>query len=151
MGTALPRRLAAIALCLAMMLGFLAPHAMAQQHFGRPPVILSPADGATVSGPVSVSFGFAAPAAAQGDAAAPPPNGGTGRTPHAFLVIDAALPDPGTEVQADAQHIQFPGGQTKMTVTLAPGRHQLQVVLVNHEGLVSRHFHPGGAVTVLVH
>jgi hypothetical protein len=148
---ALPRWLAAIALCLAMLLGFLPAHALAQQHFGRPPVILSPSDGATVSSPLSVSFGFAAPAATQGDAAAPPPNGGTGWTPHAFLVIDSPLPDPGTAVQADAQHIPFPDGQTQITVTLAPGQHQLQIVLVNREGLVSRHFRAGGVVTVLVH
>lgn len=85
--------------------------------------IISPADGAVVSSPVTVLFGLegmgVAPAAVQVD--------GTG---HHHLMLDVdVLPDPEVPMPADANHIHFGKGQTQATLDLAPGVHTLQLVL----------------------
>ena len=83
---------------------------------------IEPADGATVSSPVTVKFGLAgmgvAPAGIQKD-----------NTGHHHLVIDAALPGPDTPIPSDDLHRHFGGGQTETTVELAPGAHTLQLLL----------------------
>ena len=85
--------------------------------------IITPADGATVKNPVSVVFGLrnpwgVAPAGTKLD-----------NTGHHHLVIDAPLPDLTQAVPKDDQHRHFGGGQTETTVTLAPGKHTLQLLL----------------------
>jgi len=92
--------------------------------------IVSPADGATVSSPVTVVFGLAgmgvAPAGTEKD--------GTG---HHHLLIDRppfGLGEFGAEefelaLPADDNHKHFGGGQTQATLDLTPGTHTLQLVL----------------------
>lgn len=84
--------------------------------------IISPANGANVSSPVTVEFGirgFAlAPAGTQDE--------GTG---HHHLLIDTALPDLGNPIPADENHLHFGKGQTSAMVELAPGEHTLQLLL----------------------
>ncbi len=85
--------------------------------------IIAPTDGATVKNPVSVVFGLrnpwgVAPAGTKLD-----------NTGHHHLLIDAPLPDLTQAVPKDDQHRHFGGGQTETTVTLAPGKHTLQLLL----------------------
>ena len=74
--------------------------------------IVSPADGATVSSPVTVVFGLkgmgVAPAGTEME-----------KTGHHHLIIDAPLPPAGQPVPADANHKHFGGGQTETTIELA--------------------------------
>ena len=85
--------------------------------------IISPADGATVSSPVTVQFGLkgmgVAPAGIEKD-----------KTGHHHLLIDVAeLPPLDEPIPADANHKHFGGGQTEVTLELPPGTHTLQLLL----------------------
>jgi hypothetical protein len=87
--------------------------------------IISPTDGATLSGPITVRFGLkgmgVAPAGVKFDGAG-----------HHHLLIDTALPtDLGQPIppQVDNKVLHFGKGQTETTVTLPPGKHTLQLVL----------------------
>lgn len=84
--------------------------------------IVSPADGAEVSSPVTVSFGI------EGFSVAP---AGTydPQTGHHHLLIDTGLPPLDQPIPADAQHVHFGKGQTETTLELAPGSHTLQLLL----------------------
>ena len=83
---------------------------------------ISPADGATVSSPVTVKFGLKgmgiAPAGIQFD-----------NTGHHHLIIDAELPPAGAPIPTDANHVHFGKGQSEATVELKPGKHTLQLLL----------------------
>lgn len=89
--------------------------------------IVSPADGATVSSPVTVVFGLkgmgVAPAGTEKE-----------KTGHHHLIVDAPLPPVDEPIPADNQHIHFGGGQTEFVIELAPGSHTLQLLLgdLNH-------------------
>ena len=85
--------------------------------------IISPADGATVSSPVTVQFGLkgmgVAPAGIEKD-----------KTGHHHLLIDVAeLPPLDEPIPADDSHKHFGGGQTEVTLELPPGSHTLQLLL----------------------
>ena len=100
-----------------------AAHARIPSPDGARSYIISPADGAVVSSPVTVLFGLegmgVAPAAVQVD--------GTG---HHHLMVDVdTLPDASMPMPSDANHIHFGKGQTQATLDLAPGTHTLQLVL----------------------
>jgi hypothetical protein len=88
--------------------------------------IIEPTDGATVSNPVRVVFGLkgigVAPAGAdRADAG------------HHHLLIDTGMPaDLGLPIANDDTHKHFGGGQTETTLTLAPGKHTLQLLLGDH-------------------
>lgn len=92
---------------------------------GAKAFIISPADGATVSSPVTVQFGL------EGFGVAPAgiekPNTG-----HHHLIIDADLPDMNMPIPADDFHKHFGGGQTQVTIELAPGQHTLQLLMGDH-------------------
>ncbi|MFM2289660.1 MAG: hypothetical protein RL684_2803 [Pseudomonadota bacterium] len=86
--------------------------------------IIAPADGATVKGPVVVRFGLKgmgiAPAGIKLD-----------NTGHHHLFIDTELPaDLGAPIPVvDGKVMHFGKGQTEVELTLAPGRHTLQLLL----------------------
>ena len=89
---------------------------------------ISPADGDTVTSPVTVRFGLA------GMGVAP---AGTAKenTGHHHLLINAEkLPPLDRPVPSDDKHKHFGGGQTETTVELTPGKHTLQLLLgdMNH-------------------
>jgi hypothetical protein len=86
---------------------------------------ISPQDGATVKSPVTVRFGLRGMGVAPAGVAVE-------NTGHHHLVIDADLPPPNLPVPADANHVHFGKGQTEAAVTLAPGRHRLQLLLGDH-------------------
>ena len=87
--------------------------------------IISPLDGATVSSPVTVQFGLRAMGIAPAGIAMP-------NTGHHHLLIDVDLPPMDQPVPADERHLHFGKGQTEASVTLAPGRHRLQLLLADH-------------------
>jgi hypothetical protein len=85
--------------------------------------ILEPHDGAVVSGPVTIRFGVKGmdivPAGEMKD------NSG-----HYHLLIDTdELPPAGQPIPKDEHHLHFGKGQTETTLTLAPGKHTLQLEL----------------------
>lgn len=88
--------------------------------------IISPKDGASIKGPVTVQFGLAgmgvAPAGVQVE-----------NTGHHHLLIDSDLPaNLGLPLPATDRIVHFGKGQTETTLTLPPGRHTLQLVLGDH-------------------
>lgn len=86
--------------------------------------IISPTDGASVKGPVVVRFGLkgmgVAPAGIKMD-----------NTGHHHLFIDTELPTDMTKPIGVVENkiIHFGMGQTETTVTLAPGKHTLQLLV----------------------
>jgi hypothetical protein len=85
--------------------------------------IISPADGAAVSNPVTVRFGLkgmgVAPAGIEKE-----------KTGHHHLLIDVTeLPPLDEPIPADDNHKHFGGGQTEVTVELPPGTRTLQLLL----------------------
>lgn len=114
-------------LLTALLLAVLPHMAFAQERTPAPEgaalTILQPADGAVVQNPVTVIFGLAgmgvAPAGVEKE-----------NTGHHHLLIDVAeLPPPGEPIPADDNHRHFGGGQTQVTLDLAPGTHMLQLIL----------------------
>jgi hypothetical protein len=90
--------------------------------------IISPKDGAKVKGPVLVLFGLKgmgiAPAGVKFD-----------NTGHHHLLVDMELAaDLATPLPATDKLLHFGKGQTQTTLTLAPGKHTLQLVFadLNH-------------------
>ena len=92
---------------------------------GAEAYIIEPADGAAVASPFTVAFGL------RGIGVAPAginlPNTG-----HHHLLIDRELTNFDSPIPADSQHVHFGLGQTETTVELAPGRHELRLVLGDH-------------------
>lgn len=90
--------------------------------------IISPADGETVTSPVTVRFGLKGMGVAPAGIDKPD-------TGHHHLLIDVpdrpALDKP---LPADDQHKHFGGGQTEATIELPPGKHTLQLIMgdMNH-------------------
>jgi Domain of unknown function (DUF4399) len=119
------RPLLALGLTLIATLGLAqersAPAANAEVYF------ISPKDGATVQGPVTVRFGLKgmgiAPAGVKFD-----------NTGHHHLLVDMDF----SEVKVDApmpatdKLLHFGKGQTETTLTLAPGKHTLQLVFADY-------------------
>lgn len=83
---------------------------------------ISPANGATVSSPVTVVMGLSgmgiAPAGTQMEA-----------TGHHHLLIDNPTVDFTLPLPTSEQIVHFGKGQTETTITLKPGTHTLQLVL----------------------
>jgi hypothetical protein len=87
--------------------------------------IVSPKDGAKVKSPVTVVFGLKgmgiAPAGIKFD-----------NTGHHHLLVDADPPgDLSKPLPADEHNVHFGKGQTEGSVTLAPGKHTLQLLLAD--------------------
>jgi len=86
---------------------------------------ITPADGDTVSSPVTIEFGIEGMSVAKaGDAT---PDSG-----HHHLLVDTGLPQLGLPIPADANHIHFGDGSTATELTLEPGEHTLQLLLGDH-------------------
>ena len=81
-------------------------------------------DGDTVKSPFKIQFGLSGMGVAPAGVEKP-------NTGHHHVLVDATLtPEQAKEpIPADEHHLHFGGGQTETTVTLAPGRHTLQLVL----------------------
>jgi len=108
------------------------PLALAQERTPSPAgaevYIISPSDGARVHNPVRVQFGLKgmgiAPAGVKFD-----------NTGHHHLLIDTDAPeDPNAPLPKTDKILHFGKGETETTLTLAPGKHTLQLLLadMNH-------------------
>lgn len=89
---------------------------------GAKVTITSPANGAVVKSPVTVTF------AIEGMTLAP---AGTNdpNTGHHHVLVDADIPALDQPIPKDAQHVHFGQGQTEGQLELAPGQHTLQLLL----------------------
>ena len=88
--------------------------------------IISPADGETVKSPFKVLFGLSG----MGVAPAGIEKANTG---HHHLLIDLDEAPPMTKpLPSDMNRKHFGGGQTEVTLELAPGTHTLQLLLGDH-------------------
>lgn len=84
---------------------------------------ISPADGETVSGPVTVRFGLKGMGVSPAGHDAP--NSG-----HHHLLIDVEDMPPLDQPLPKSEHVlHFGGGQTQTELDLSPGKHTLQLVL----------------------
>ena len=112
--------LAAVALSVSPLLA----QATTPSPAGAEVYLISPAAGAKVRNPVTVRFGLkgmgVAPAGVQFD-----------NTGHHHLLIDTDLPADLTQPLPVVENkiLHFGKGQTETTLTLAPGKHTLQLVL----------------------
>ena len=86
--------------------------------------IINLKDGDTVTSPFKVQFGLTGMGVAPAGVEKP-------NTGHHHLIIDTTLSadEMKAPIAADAKHVHFGAGQTEAMVTLAPGKHTLQLVL----------------------
>ena len=87
--------------------------------------IISPADGATVSSPVTIQFGLRGMGVTTSGHLTP-------KAGHHHLLLDTTVPGPGAPIPADDNHRHFGGGQTEVTLELSAGQHTLQLILGDH-------------------
>ena len=83
---------------------------------------ISPADGDTISSPVSIEFGIDGMTVAAAGV-------NEAHCGHHHLLVDTGLPDLGLPIPADANHIHFGDGSTSTELDLEPGEHTLQLLL----------------------
>jgi len=87
---------------------------------------IEPADGAVVTPTFTVKFGLKGMGVAPAGTDVP-------NTGHHHLLIDVAtLPDMSQPLPATDHIVHFGKGQTETEVTLAPGKHTLQLVFANY-------------------
>jgi hypothetical protein len=86
--------------------------------------IISPPNGAVLTGPFTVRFGLRGMGVAPAGIPAP----GTG---HHHLILDAPTPALDTVLPNDAAHQHFGKGQTEVTLDLPSGTHTLQLVFAD--------------------
>jgi hypothetical protein len=118
-------------LLLALGVACIATLAVAQERTAPAPnaevYIISPSNGATVHGPVTVRFGLkgmgVAPAGVKFD-----------NTGHHHLLIDTDLSDVKLDAPLPATDkiVHFGKGQTETTLTLAPGKHSLELLFADY-------------------
>ncbi len=117
-------------LSLAVGAGLLATFALAQDRTapaaGAEVYIIAPSNGAKIHGPVTVRFGLKgmgiAPAGAKFD-----------NTGHHHLLIDTDLSGVKLDAPLPASDkiVHFGKGQTETTLTLAPGKHTLELLFAD--------------------
>jgi Domain of unknown function (DUF4399) len=118
-------------LILALGIACIATLAVAQERTAPAPnaevYIISPSNGATVHGPVTVRFGLkgmgVAPAGVKFD-----------NTGHHHLLIDTDLSDVKLDAPLPATDkiVHFGKGQTEATLTLTPGKHTLELLFADY-------------------
>ncbi|WP_342071014.1 DUF4399 domain-containing protein [Yoonia algicola] len=111
--------------CLAANAAFADGHRSAAPE-GAQAYIVSPADGAVVTNPVTIVFGLEGMGVA-------PANVEVDNTGHHHLLIntDPATLDMDSGLPATDQIVHFGGGQTQVTKELPAGTHNLQLLLGN--------------------
>ena len=86
---------------------------------------VTPADGDTVSNPVTIEFGSDGVSITKAGDNQP-------ASGHHHLIIDAELPDVSLPIPANDNYIHFGDGSSRTERTLAPGTHTLQLLLGDH-------------------
>lgn len=83
-------------------------------------------DGAEVSSPLTVKFGI------EGAAVSPAADGDKPDSGHHHLIVDADLPPQDAPLPNNDNVMHFGKGQTETTLTLAPGKHTLQLEFADY-------------------
>jgi hypothetical protein len=126
-------RLSTLAILVVVLGAYAAQAQPATPRTARPPdaklYIISPHDGETVTSPVTVRFGLVGMGVAPAGVASP-------NTGHHHLIVDSPTPAADAPVPKDDKHLHFGGGQTETNLTLAPGKHTLQLVLADKDHLL---------------
>ena len=86
------------------------------------PAILTPAPGATVSSPVTITI---APGSYSDTMEMAMPGLAHG---HLHLIVDAPLPATGASIPMDKHHFHLMHGETTKTIALPPGQHTVQLI-----------------------
>ena len=139
--TILHRILLSLAVPLLLMAG--TAQARTPSPEGAAVYIVSPADGATVTSPVTVVFGLRG----MGVAPAGVNNENTG---HHHLIVDAGLPDLNQPIPSSENYRHFGKGQTEATIELAPGQHTLQLLLGDFSHIPHEEAVASAVVTITV-
>lgn len=101
--------------------------ALAQASADAPSIYFrSPRDGAVVGPTFDLAFGLKNYGVA-------PAGVNLAKTGHFHVLINVDPPAPGVIVPADSLHRHFGGGQIETSLTLAPGRYTLRLVLADFE------------------
>jgi len=91
---------------------------------GAKAYFISPKNGDTITGPVTVVFGLSGMGVA-------PAGVDMENTGHHHLIINAGMPALDQPIPADDNYKHFGKGQTQATLDLPPGKHTLQLLLGN--------------------
>ncbi len=86
---------------------------------------VSPADGATVTNPVTIEFGIEGMTVVRAGVDAE-------FSGHHHLIVDAGLPPLDAPIPASDNYIHFGDASTSTTLNLEPGEHTLQLILGDH-------------------
>jgi len=86
---------------------------------------ITPADGDTVTNPVSIEFGIEGMSVVTAGV-------NDMHSGHHHLLVDTGSPDLGLPIPADANHIHFGDASTSTELTLEPGQHTLRLLLGDH-------------------
>jgi Domain of unknown function (DUF4399) len=107
-------------------IGVLPAAAQTPSPTGAKVYIINLKDGAEVTSPFLVQFGLSGMGIAPAGVEKP-------NTGHHHLLIDTRMTDEQMKapIPADDTHKHFGGGQTEAMVTLAPGKHTLQLLLAD--------------------
>ena len=118
----------ALLLAVALPIVAAAQAAAPAQPAPKPEIFLrAPANGATVSSPVTLVFGLRNYGVA-------PAGVNVSNTGHFHVIIDGDVPAPGTVIPPNDDHNHhFGTGVIEAKLTLAPGKHTLRVVLGDFE------------------
>ena len=135
-------------LAIAVPLALLAVPASAQDFRSASPAgakvyFIEPKDGAEITGPVIVKMGLAG----MGIAPAGVEKKDTG---HHHILVDQKLQDAMGPLPVDDKHRHFGAGQTETTLTLAPGKHTLQLVLGDHNHIPHNPMVASNVITITV-
>ena len=104
---------------------------------------IEPKDGAEIAGPVTIKMGLVG----MGVAPAGVEKKDTG---HHHILIDQKLEDPMASMPANEKYRHFGAGQTETSVTLAPGKHTLQLVLGDHNHIPHNPLVASDVITITV-
>jgi Domain of unknown function (DUF4399) len=153
---------------------FITTFALAQDESQGAPVVLSPTDGAVVRSPVTIVVGFKnAPGAMHDEDMKPAANDATKQMgqmdqkeqmgqmgemqgdeqhhgAHLHLIVDSPLPKTGTMVPMDDKHIHLMHGETRTVLSLAPGRHTLQLIVGGEDHVIRAHAPFSKVITITV-
>ncbi len=130
-------------------LGFVGASAAHAQDFRSPApanakvYFIEPKDGAEFSGPVTVKMGLVG----MGVAPAGVEKKDTG---HHHILVNQKLADPMGPLPADDKHRHFGAGQTETALTLAPGKHTLQLILGDHNHIPHNPLVASDVITITV-
>ena len=152
---------------------FFTTFTLAHDEFESTPVILSPTDGAVVTSPVTIMVGLKASGTMHDEDTKPPTNdvskqmgqkdqknqmGQMGEMhgdeqdhgAHLHLIVNSPLPKSGMMVPMDEKHIHLMHGETKTVVTLAPGKHTLQLIVGGENHVIGAHAPHSKMITITV-